>query len=110
MERTFLDVPNAMREYALRNGAQVDAETRRLFVVGEVPAALLSFAPRQPRDRMDDHGPACPLCGSDTRMRYRRDSGAAFWGCTRYPKCKGTINAEDRHGGQVAAFIRKAFK
>ncbi|MFP1767848.1 DNA topoisomerase III [Lonsdalea quercina] len=34
--------------------------------------------------------PACPFCGSKTRLR-RGDKGE-FWSCQRYPACKGVIN------------------
>lgn len=35
----------------------------------------------------------CPICGSAMRLRTARRgrrSGSNFWGCTRYPTCKGT--------------------
>lgn len=34
-------------------------------------------------------GPACPLCGSSTRQRTGKSG--AFWSCSRYPDCKGTV-------------------
>lgn len=34
-------------------------------------------------------GPACPLCGNSTRQRTGKSG--AFWSCSRYPDCKGTI-------------------
>ena len=37
--------------------------------------------------------PECPECGKPMRQRITRSgekSGKSFWGCTRYPKCKGT--------------------
>ena len=34
-------------------------------------------------------GPACPLCGS--AMRQRQGRNGAFWSCSRYPDCKGTL-------------------
>ncbi|SCX28058.1 putative protein with protein kinase and helix-hairpin-helix DNA-binding domains [Agrobacterium sp. DSM 25558] len=39
--------------------------------------------------------PSCPICGS--RMRYRTArrgarTGKAFWGCSRFPTCRGTRN------------------
>ena len=37
--------------------------------------------------------PACPLCGSAMVRRHaRRGAGAGegFWGCSQYPKCRGT--------------------
>lgn len=32
--------------------------------------------------------PACPVCGRP--MRLRRSAKGPFWGCPRYPDCKGT--------------------
>lgn len=39
--------------------------------------------------------PSCPICGS--RMRYRTArrgarAGRPFWGCSRFPSCRGTRN------------------
>lgn len=36
--------------------------------------------------------PACPLCGSTMTLRTARhgkNTGNQFWGCNKYPKCKG---------------------
>ncbi len=33
---------------------------------------------------------ACPVCGSSMVRRRRRADGAEFWGCPRYPQCRGT--------------------
>lgn len=33
--------------------------------------------------------PACPLCGNSTRQRNGKTG--AFWSCSRYPDCKGTV-------------------
>ncbi len=41
-------------------------------------------------------GPACPLCSSATRLRNGRNG--AFYGCTRFPKCKGTADVAARAG------------
>lgn len=38
----------------------------------------------------------CPLCGSPMTRRVSRQGsnpGTAFWGCTRFPNCRGTRNA-----------------
>lgn len=38
----------------------------------------------------------CPRCGSSMVLRYARRgrwAGRQFWGCSRYPICKGTRNA-----------------
>lgn len=36
--------------------------------------------------------PPCPLCGGKTRLR--KGQKGDFWGCHRYPDCKGIINSE----------------
>lgn len=36
--------------------------------------------------------PPCPLCGAT--MRQRTSQHGAFWSCTRYPDCKGTLPLE----------------
>jgi len=47
--------------------------------------------------------PACPLCGRPMRRRTARrgpNAGRAFWGCSGYPECRGTREAEsDRSVG-----------
>ncbi|WP_225309266.1 topoisomerase DNA-binding C4 zinc finger domain-containing protein [Hypericibacter adhaerens] len=38
-------------------------------------------------------GPLCPVCGSPMAARLAkkgRRKGQHFWGCTRYPRCRGT--------------------
>ena len=38
--------------------------------------------------------PPCPKCGALTTLRTAKGGqtpGSQFWGCTRYPDCKGTI-------------------
>lgn len=37
-------------------------------------------------------GPACPACGATTRQRNGKNG--AFWSCSRYPDCKGTVPVE----------------
>lgn len=32
--------------------------------------------------------PQCPVCGEN--MVYRKGPYGEFWGCSKYPKCKGT--------------------
>lgn len=34
--------------------------------------------------------PICPKCASSMKQRTNRTTGQAFWGCSRYPNCKGT--------------------
>jgi hypothetical protein len=49
----------------------------------------------QPSTTAASGTPSCPICGS--RMRYRTArrgarAGRPFWGCSRYPSCRGTRN------------------
>ena len=53
-----------------------------------------------PKDRSDPSAPSdpqpppCPKCGALTVLRAAKGGqvpGSQFWGCTRYPDCKGTI-------------------
>lgn len=40
--------------------------------------------------------PSCPRCGSAMQQRMARrgrNAGSYFWGCSRYPRCKGTRSA-----------------
>jgi predicted RNA-binding Zn-ribbon protein involved in translation (DUF1610 family) len=32
----------------------------------------------------------CPECSSEMILRTNRESGNKFWGCTKYPQCRGT--------------------
>jgi restriction system protein len=37
--------------------------------------------------------PVCPKCGSDMVQRSNRQTKDHFWGCTKYPACRGTRTA-----------------
>jgi four helix bundle suffix protein len=44
-----------------------------------------------------NEAPACPLCGGEMRRRTAgkgSNAGKAFWGCTGYPDCRGTLKLE----------------
>ena len=60
---------------------------------------------RQPADGRpatdgDVAAPPCPTCGSEMVHRTARrgaHAGSAFWGCSRFPKCRGRrAMAEER--------------
>ena len=36
--------------------------------------------------------PTCPECGKPMAVRLNKAKGTNFFGCTAYPRCKGTIN------------------
>lgn len=42
-----------------------------------------------------ESAPACPQCGAPMKQRTARKgakAGSSFWGCSRYPQCRGTLN------------------
>lgn len=49
------------------------------------------------------NGPSCPLCKGKTVLRHGRNG--AFYGCSKYPDCKGTIDAAPRRSRD-----RKSYK
>ena len=45
--------------------------------------------------QVQDSSPHCPKCGSEMVLRTAKrgdNQGGKFWGCSRYPKCDGTVN------------------
>ncbi len=40
-----------------------------------------------------DGKPACPKCGGMMVLRSRRSDGGKFWGCPKYPACRGIREA-----------------
>ena len=36
----------------------------------------------------------CPRCGSQVVLRHRGSDGRAFYGCSKYPACRGIVKAE----------------
>ena len=53
--------------------------------------------PSDPSDPTDPQPPKCPDCGELMALRTARqgkNEGSQFWGCTAYPKCKGTAPLE----------------
>lgn len=48
--------------------------------------------------RLDDwkelEGEPCPYCG--TMMAHRKGKNGKFWGCVRYPVCRGTRSIEEK--------------
>lgn len=37
----------------------------------------------------------CPECGKPMHMRTNRKSNLGFWGCSDFPRCKGTRTQRD---------------
>ncbi|MGE6695723.1 topoisomerase DNA-binding C4 zinc finger domain-containing protein [Sphingobium limneticum] len=58
------------------------------------PAPSPNTPPRSPSSGRAA-APSCPQCGSSMQRRTARRghrAGAQFWGCSRYPTCRGTRN------------------
>jgi ssDNA-binding Zn-finger/Zn-ribbon topoisomerase 1 len=45
--------------------------------------------------------PPCPKCGAAMNERNRKDGKGRFYGCTKYPECKGTVPIHDTPEGQA---------
>jgi DNA polymerase III delta prime subunit len=59
--------------------------------VQDATSAAAGRQPQQPTDDLPAEGPPCPQCGQTTRRRWGRRG--PFYGCSRYPKCGGTVSA-----------------
>jgi hypothetical protein len=44
----------------------------------------------KPKVSADLTNKKCPRCGSTMFLRTNRSSGSKFYGCSRFPRCKGT--------------------
>jgi restriction system protein len=49
-----------------------------------------AFGPQPEVERSADAPPSCPTCSGPMALRTNRQTGAAFWGCTEFPRCRGT--------------------
>ncbi|MBK8168671.1 MAG: restriction endonuclease [bacterium] len=55
-----------------------------------VPAEIAATPPTAPAE---PHAATCPKCGAPMVKRTAKqgaNAGSAFWGCTKYPACRGT--------------------
>ncbi|MCC4119192.1 topoisomerase DNA-binding C4 zinc finger domain-containing protein, partial [Aromatoleum toluclasticum] len=50
--------------------------------------------------------PSCPQCG--VPMRQRTGKSGAFWSCSRYPDCKGTLPVDTLTGKRGAPRKQRA--
>lgn len=100
-DKALLDAltARAQVEYDLRElGASVPTSAVSLTVIPQQRAAPQPQTPKTPNVTMPTppHGaqtsttPNCPRCGAS--MRRRNGRYGQFWGCSTYPRCKGTRN------------------
>jgi four helix bundle suffix protein len=81
---------------------QIQALERQFVQQGgyseQLAAARLRERQKPRTDRSDptdpsDRSPACPVCGGIMAVRTAKKgplAGSQFWGCVKYPDCKGT--------------------
>jgi restriction system protein len=78
----------AMRFAEGRSIKLVQAEGLLRLVSGDNPTP-------HPQPRQSAASPACPKCGSPMvlrRAKHGEQAGSSFWGCSRYPGCRGIRN------------------
>ena len=75
-----------------------DVVSLMVFYTEEAPKVDLPDVP-------EDQIPPCPKCGHTMRVRANRTNGDMFFGCTKYPDCKGTRKFTDsdkvKYGGEL---------
>jgi hypothetical protein len=55
----------------------------------------------------------CPLCSSSIKLRTARrgrNTGSQFWGCSRYPACRGTRQANDEVARRPSRYFVSPFR
>ena len=48
-------------------------------------------------EQVEESSPHCPKCGSEMVLRTAKrgdNQGGKFWGCSKYPECRGIVNIE----------------
>jgi hypothetical protein len=58
-----------------------------------------------PPSPSDGTSPVCPKCGAPMVLRTRRSDGGTFWGCTRFPSCRGICPNGEKH--EASAFSKQ---
>jgi len=84
--------------FAEANGIQLIDGPALLDLVKSVQRNPLSPSPPAIEPIEAPHTPICPLCGNTMVLRKARrgtNAGNAFWGCSTYPKCRGTMKHKD---------------
>lgn len=74
----------------LVDGAQLSKAISAVSQSAE-PQSHHTFDPAAPQP-CSSKAPACPVCRSEMVMRQKRGGSATdmFWGCPKFPKCRGT--------------------
>ncbi len=91
-KKIILDVPRAQADYARQHGAEYCSVTKRWYCLEPVPDLLLEYVVgrTRTRDYTLESTPSCPLCHCAMVLREGRLNKEDFWGCSRFPVCRGT--------------------
>lgn len=81
----------------LINGSRLMELVRQVQAPSSVPAtpsraarsAVIPTA-AAPSATPADTSPTCPLCSSSMVIRQNKTNGQSFWGCSTFPRCRGT--------------------
>lgn len=82
-----IDLINGKALVQLINSAKAGTAPSKLKVAPTMPQPVSSEA-------LEPETPPCPLCGSTMILRTAKrgaQAGNRFWGCSTYPKCRGTL-------------------
>ena len=71
----------------------LDASTTEQQRINHVHMLYVGHSPA-PTVRANGERPLCPKCGAEMLIRHRHSDNAPFYGCSRYPKCKGIVNID----------------
>ncbi len=98
---TFGEYTHEARRFAKVNGIELVDRTRLLAMVEAAQKNRISLddithlsTPDAASNEEPQSDPVCPLCGKQMVLRTARrgvNEGSQFWGCSRYPKCRGIV-------------------
>ena len=80
------------QEFARGRNVRLLAGDELFAMLQSAKSGIAKLEAKQPNDATA--APACPTCGSAMVKRVATRSanaGSYFWGCTTYPKCRGTV-------------------
>jgi len=72
-------------EFAKNNNIQL--------ITGDELARLIATVQNKQQIQVKSENNSCPVCGAHMVHRVAKkgkNAGVSFWGCSRYPKCRGT--------------------
>ena len=81
--------------HAVQNNPVPAAQAKKPFVAG--------VAEKKPAAKTPEM--VCPKCGSNMLLRTARrgnNAGRKFWGCSKFPDCRGILNYEENGKARVA--------